>query len=539
MGRFLQFVLVLVLILAVFPLYTRYKVAAAPVPPGVHLGGLDLSTLKDVDEMRAHLEQIYLQPVDVRFGDARLVLLPEDVDFQVDVAQMVAEAGRYLEGTDFLDIAVREALGFDQQRRDVPVRFMLNHAKLTAWLEEAATVHNHGPAPARLLPPSNRWADGGSVNSGAESGLPSGFVGVAGRDWTWIAGTPGQTLDLEASIPLVVAALTSDRDRVARLALDETPPPPPSMADLAREIDAYLRNFPGFGAAYVHDLRSGEEALVDADVAFSGMSTLKIGIAAAIMQRLPNGIAAEDAEADLVGQWVDYALGESNNYAANQLVAYLGDGSAEVGVRRFTEFMRGLGMTSTYMQSGYDAQVQLAPLPTPGNRRTDWQTNPDSNLQSTAADMGRTLAAIYECSQGRGLLLTTRATDFTADECWTILFYMTHNEFQEMIWGGLPDVPNAWIIHKHGFAYESHSDVALVWGPSGPYVISVFLHSKGWLNWGLSNPTFKTISRITWNFFAFQQEQLGLDGPPAPVLEPPPGYKKLHDYIPTASRGFR
>ncbi len=40
MTRFLQFVLLLVLILALFPLYTRFKVQAAPVPPGVYLGGL-------------------------------------------------------------------------------------------------------------------------------------------------------------------------------------------------------------------------------------------------------------------------------------------------------------------------------------------------------------------------------------------------------------------------------------------------------------------------------------------------------------------
>ena len=82
MSRFLQFVLILVLILAMFPLYTRFKVAAAPVPPGVHLGGLELSRIKDPAEIRQHIDQIYKQPIDVRFGDARLVLRPEDLDFR-------------------------------------------------------------------------------------------------------------------------------------------------------------------------------------------------------------------------------------------------------------------------------------------------------------------------------------------------------------------------------------------------------------------------------------------------------------------------
>ncbi len=535
MSRFIQFVVVLVLILATFPLYTRFKVAAAPVPPGVMLGGLDLSRIKDTAEIRQHIDQIYQQPVDVRFGDARLVLHPEDVDFTVDVDQMVAEAGQYLEGAAFFDIALREAFGFEQQQRDIPVRFMLNNDKLRAWLAEVAAEQNHAPSHPRLLSPSARWTEGSTV----DTGLPSGFVGVYSRDWTWLPGQPGQTLDVEASIPLVINALTQDHERLARLALNEVPAPLPTMDDLAREINTYLSSFPGFGAAYVQELRTGEEAMVDAEVSFSGMSTLKVGLVAAIMAQLPNGIALDDPESDLVGQWIDYALGESNNHAANQLIAHLGDGSTDVGVGRFTSFMRELGFFSTYMQSPYDAQVQYPQLPTPGNQRTDWETNPDSNLQTTAAEMGRMLMAIYECSLGYGLLIETMPDKITPDECSAILFYMSHDEFQELVWAGLPRLDSAWIVHKHGFTYESHSDVALVWGPTGPYVISIFLYSEGWMDWFTSNSTMKTVSRITWNFFEFQRQHLGLETEEPTILEPPPGYKKLHDYIKVASTGYR
>ncbi|HXF60207.1 MAG TPA: serine hydrolase [Caldilineaceae bacterium] len=534
MRRFFQFTAFLVIILALFPLYTRFKVAAAPVPPGVYLGGLDLSALKDTDEIRRHLQVAYSHPLDVRFGDVRLVLRPAEVDFRVDADQMVAEAGQYLAGMAFLDIAVREALGLEQQRRDVPVRFMLDNAKLRAWLEQVAAEHNRLPSAPRLLPPTARWADGG----GPATGLPTGYVGAYSRDWSWVPGAPGLTLDIEASIPLLVAALTEAGDRPVRLAAVETPPPSPSMEDLAREINSYLMNFPGFGAAAVYDLRSGEEALVDADVSFSGMSTLKIGIVAAVMQRLPNGIAASDPESDLVGQWIDYALGESNNYAANQLLAYLGDGSTEVGAQRYTDFMHSLGFVNTYMQTGYDAQ-QRPQIPTPGNQRTDWNTNPDPNLQTTTEEMARMMAAIYECMQGRGLLMEVYPGDFTPEECETLLFYMSHDEFQEMIWAGLPRPNQTWIVHKHGFAYESHSDVALVWGPTGPYILSIFLFRRGWMDWGTSNRTMKSISRIVWNFFELQKAQLGLETPAAPVLEPPPGYTPLKEYIKVASTGYR
>ncbi|NJN84684.1 MAG: serine hydrolase [Caldilineaceae bacterium] len=252
------------------------------------------------------------------------------------------------------------------------------------------------------------------------------------------------------------------------------------------------------------------------------------------MQQQENGIQADDPVSYEVGQWIDFALGESNNYAANLLVRQLGGGDIATGARRFTEFMRGLGFVNTYMQSGYDVEVQLAQIPTPGNQRTDWTTNPDTNLQSSPADMGRLLAAIYDCTQGTGLLLETYGDQFTPEECKTILFYMSHDEFQEMLWSGLPQPQNAWIVHKHGFAFESHSDVGLVWGPTGPYVISVFLYRSGWMDWGTSNNAMKDVSRIVWNFFEFKAAQSD-EEPPEPLeLTPPSGYVPLNNFVPAA-----
>jgi hypothetical protein len=240
-----------------------------------------------------------------------------------------------------------------------------------------------------------------------------------------------------------------------------------------------------------------------------------------------------------VGQWIDYALGESNNHAANELLTFLGDGSIDAGTAYFTGFMHKLGFQNTYMQSGYDAEIQLPQIPTPGNQQTAHNTDPDFNLQSTPADMGRILAAVYECSQGRGLLLQTFGGAITPDECLTELFYMTHDEFQELVWGGIPRPANAWIVHKHGFAFESHSDVALVWGPTGPYILSIFLYRQGWMDWFHSNTAMKTISRITWNFFEYQARQTGKQTPEPFVLQPPPGYSAVHQYVKVASTGYR
>jgi hypothetical protein len=513
--------------LAIFPVYSRYKVVASPIAPGVVLGGLELSTLKERDEIARHLERIYSAPVVAHFNDQRLVLQPDEVDFQVDVDQMLNEAAQYLEGPDFLDIAVREALGLDQQERHVPVRFLMNAEKLQAWLEAAALEYNSEPQGPRLLPPTERWQEAGA-NDGA---APPCFVGAAQRDWLWTEGTPGYTLDVEDSLPVLIDALTSHEARTVDLVLTETPPRRPSMDDLTAALDAYSASFPGFAAAYVHDFVADSSAAMDADVAFSGMSTLKIAIVTAAMEKL-DGMPEGDRVAAEVGQWIDFALGESNNYAANLLLNWLGDGNSQAGARRVTDVMRALGFESTYMQSGYDFETQLPQIPTPGNQRDDWNTNPDSNLQSTPREMGELMTAIYECTQDAGRLRETFPDTITPEECQYILFYMSHDEFKELLWSGLPRPEDAWIVHKHGFAYESHSDVGLVWGPTGPYAISVFLYRPGWMDWETSNGTMRDVSRIVWNFFERQQAFDASEAGEPPELVQPPAYVPVGEFVP-------
>ncbi|MCB9150138.1 MAG: hypothetical protein H6641_15380, partial [Caldilineaceae bacterium] len=100
MRKLVTFTIILISLLSLSRFYTQFKAYAAPIPPGVYLAGLDLSTLKDPTEIRAHLEQIYKEPIAVRFADDRLLLRPEDVNFRLDVDAMVTEASRYLHGSD-------------------------------------------------------------------------------------------------------------------------------------------------------------------------------------------------------------------------------------------------------------------------------------------------------------------------------------------------------------------------------------------------------------------------------------------------------
>lgn len=523
MPRFFRISLLIVGILALFPLYTRYKAAAGPIPPGVYLAGLELSHLKDTAAIEEAVSAGFREPIAVYFGETRLALRPEDVGFRLDTEAMLAEAQQYLNGPEFIEIALRKLAGLPQRRRDVPVRYAYEPEKLAAWLWQVGEEMNHPPQQARVLPPQWNWQEDASGPASGDA-LPIAFVGTAQRDWQWTPGAPGQKLLLDESAPPILEALSSPDQRVAHLRLEESPPPPLEMEALSRALDAYTSDFPGFAAIYVQDLTTGEEAKVDVDVAFSGMSTMKVAIVTEMFRQM------EDfADAD-AGQWMDYALGESSNFAANLLLKRAGGGDTYAGGRRVTEMMRALGFTNSFVQTGYEDGAALAQIPTPANQRTDWNTNPDSHLQSTPADMGRLLAEIYRCQAGEGALIETFGADITPAECQTILFYMSHDEFTELVWGGLPRPAESWIVHKHGFVNEAHSDLALVWGPAGPYVIAVYLWRPGWMDWDTSNSTMKEISRIVWNFFAFKAAAEGIEPPPPLALSPPPNYVPIASY---------
>jgi len=518
MNGFTKFVLTLILILSIFPLYTRYKASAAPIPPGVHLGGVEMGRVKDAAEAAALLDTRNTEPIAVYYGDQRLILRPQDVDYRVDVARMIADAGRFLDGPDFVDIALRNLLGLEQKRRDVPVYATASAEKLTRWLEAVAAENDHPPLPARAIPPRWDWAQESSAPAGSAPDTSSGFVGAVRDEWRWAVGAPGQALLMDESIQPILDALDSGDQREAQLVLAETPAGPPTLDDLAAVLNTFTSDFPGFAAIYVQDLATGQEGTVDVDVAFSGMSTMKVAIVTTLFSRMEG---VDDVE---IGQLIDYALGESNNVAANGVLRRVGNGDIFAGGQRVTEFMRGLGYVNSFIQTGYDDKSTVAQIPTAANQRTDWDTEPDTHLQSTPADMGRLLADVYRCTQAEGKLLEVYPDALTPEECKTILFYLSHDEFTELIWAGLPRPDEAWVVHKHGFVNDAHSDLALIWGPTGPYVLSVYLYRRGWMDWETSNAAMKEISRIVWSYFAFQQEIQNVTPPEPLVLEAPEKY---------------
>jgi hypothetical protein len=307
------------------------------------------------------------------------------------------------------------------------------------------------------------------------------------------------------------------------------------MADLAAQLPRVLDTFPVFTAVSVHDLTTGERAEADGDAAFSGMTVLKPALALALLEALPDGPAAGDSAAAQVGEWIDRAIGQGDDAAANAALAWYGGGDVQAGSARLTGFLQRLGLQNTFIQAGISAVFNGPKLLTPSNQRERPNTRPDANAQTTPDDMATLLGAIYDCTLDKGLLRTTFPASLTPEKCASVLFYMSHNELRDSIWRGLPDYDNQWFVHQQGLSYEQHGNAALAWGPAGPYSLSIFIFNPSLTDSSTSNAAIRDLSRMIWDFFAFRRAASGVDPGAPPVLNPPPGYTPIDEYTPSGA----
>lgn len=292
----------------------------------------------------------------------------------------------------------------------------------------------------------------------------------------------------------------------------------PDLAYLAQAFDRSLVAFEGGVASYyVGDLRSGQVAVHNGDLAISGMSIVKIPILLETYRRLDE--PPSPAQMRLITETATL----SGNYTANLLLEQIaGQPDPFAGAQQVTESMRGLGLYNTFIAVPYDLEPDPRYLPTystPANQQTDVSTNPDSSMQTTVSDMGRLLTMLYECAGGSGYLLDTYAGELTDEECRQIIDVMSANDIDAFIEEGVPvDVP---VAHKHGWVGETHADAAIVRLEERPYVLVVALHRPGWLEWADSTVLIAELSQMAYAHFAgpppYSPEQLAQ---PAPTLQP-------------------
>jgi len=447
--------------------YLDYRSAGRTLPAGMTMAGLAVEGMTREEVFNA-LDVAFATPVEVIYQGEHMTLPPDSVEFRFNVEQTAANLDAALAARGDVDGFIAHILRQPSEPVDAPVAVAYSEERLDGFLARVARQYDHPPQVPVPLPSS----------------------------LTFRAGQPGYELDVEASRRLLSQALASATDRHVELVARTSEAPPLEIAVLGEMLQSLVDSHPNVIAGiFVKDLQTGNEVSINADIAFSGLSVLKIAI-------LEETYRVLDAPLDLeVTDWISDSLGiTSSNFKANLLLRdVIGDGSSGYqGVENLTASMNHLGLRNTFMVAPYDADCPYS-ITTPANSRTDINTSPDICMQTTPLDIGLLLEMIYQCNQGGGGLMVAYPGSFTAEECGEMLEWMTKNSFDNLIEAGLPE--GTMVAHKHGFGDGGpHADAGIVFSPDGDFVLVVYLDSPQYLEWAESSALVASIARATYNY---------------------------------------
>ncbi len=443
-----------------------YQAYRNQIPQEVSLAGAPMGGKWEAEAMEL-LGEAISEPVELNYLDESLLLYPQDVSFQFKAEDMLEEVNKLKAETSFWPGFADYIVNDQPPPADIPLQASYDEGQLKDFLAAIADEHD------RPLQEPNANAN----------------------TLTFVSGHPEQRLEIEASLPLVAGALNSATAREVDLVVNLGPPPrQPGLWMMGQMVEGILTDFPGFYSIYIKDLATGEEFADDADVAYAGMSILKIAI---MMEAYKHLDGPPDVDTTKI---LTETMTLSGNFTANLLLRNtIGDGDAYEGVRRLNQTMKLIGLVNTFMATPYDEDVLPQHITTPANQRTDVSTNPDPFMQTTPQDMGRLLEMIYQCANGGGTLIAAYPDELPPDECQAMLDTMSQNHIGALIEAGVPD--GTVVAHKHGWVGDSHGDAGIVFTPGGDYVLCIYLYYTGWLEWDVSAPLMARISEATYNYF--------------------------------------
>jgi beta-lactamase class A len=327
---------------------------------------------------------------------------------------------------------------------------------------------------------------------------------------TFSRGQPARWLDIEASLPDIEAALNSASQRTVDLVVQEgSLPPQPDIALLEEMLQWRIADFNGIVGIFCKNLDTGQEVVINGDVAYAGMSILKVPIMFETYRWLKR---EPDEETDKL---LRETMVTSGNFTANLLLRLIGywhagTDSAAAGVEVLNGSLKRLGLVNTFMATPYDTEHLPRQYVTPANSRTDLTTKPDPFMQTTPLDTGRLLEMMYQLSKGGGTLAAAYPGAFTAEEGQAMIDLMLQNHEAVLLEGGLPQ--EARLAHKHGYVADTHADAAIVFTPDVDFILVVFIYSyEEWLG-KFSVPIFADVATASYNYFY-------MDEPYVPVEE--------------------
>jgi beta-lactamase class A len=434
------------------------RFAAETYVAGVDVSGMTMEeAAAELGTAMASLER----PLEIRAGELRFNLRPEQIDLALPVDTLLAEAmangGR------------------------IPLTIDYDAAALQATLEELA-VEAAQPAQTGIITASERIS----------------------RTFVY---TPGQVLDVGTAMETIERRLTapgSSRRVTLSMLADETPPPA-DFAAMAEQLDDMIPRWDSIVGFYLEDLASGETLTHNEKVVFSGASVMKV----AIMLYAYTQVEVFDENAR---EWLQLMIVDSDNKAANAMLAIAAAGGggtdeALIGVRAMNEMLKELGLEHSYQNMPYEAsdyllRVRNLDIPRgPAQEGPPPFTEADPVLRTTPADMSRLFKLIDQCSQGEGELLALYAT-LSADRCREMLDLLADNADTTRMVAGMDE--RARVEHKSGWLEDMHADVGIVRSPGGDFILAIYVYQQqrnSWLTDAEAAPVIAAFARMVYTAY--------------------------------------
>jgi beta-lactamase class A len=446
--------------------YLGYRLTNRTLPAGMTMAGLSVENMTREQALNA-LEVAFATPLTVTYQEHALSLSPSAVELQYDDNQTSANLDAALTIWRSFDGFISYLLGHPFESREVPVAVSYSEQRLARFLDRVAYQYDHLPQEPLALPAVLNFR----------------------------AGRPGSTLNVAASRDRLARALVSADTRTVELVVETREAPQKDIGLLRQLLESRLDDQPELiPGIFVKDLQTGDELMINAEVAYSGLSVLKIAVLEEAYRSLDQPPSLETTKL------ISETMTESDNFTANLLLRdVIDDGDSQEAVQKLTASMNRLGLRNTFMAAPYDEKDVAATITTPANSRAGIPTDPDPFIQTTPLDIGLLLEMIYQCSRSGGALMLTYPDTLTAHECQEMIKWMSQNRIDNLIEAGVP--AGTEVAHKHGWISDTHADAGLVFTPGGDYVLVIFLHGPEWLQWEESAALIADISTAAYHYF--------------------------------------
>ncbi|MEE3228193.1 MAG: serine hydrolase [Chloroflexota bacterium] len=447
------------------------------LPEGVLLADVAVENLHR-DKALAKLYSIYNSPITIYYENTSFILDPTQIEFQIKGDAMLKDLDLPKQALRFwFNLLGQQQAPYPQ---NVPLQAAYSNSKLREFLHDVALRYDRPVyAPMTEL-----------------------------KHLMTITSTPGKSLQIDESISAISTALSKSADRNVQLIVKTEPAISPTFKTLEIQLGDYLKteSFKGLLSIFIADLNTntilhrnwmeGTELTTDPDIAFSGMSIIKITFLVEFYRQI-NNEGALPYELDLI----EKSITESSNWTSNVLIDWIGDLDPNLGLKRLNNTYNMLGLNSTFIGGLYDSEEIPGFRHTPANSRTDITTEPDPYMQTTASDIGLLLKGIYECSRyNTGLLIEVFGDQITQSECLSMIEWLSKNKIGVLLEAGVPEGTK--IAHKHGWAEgEPIGDAGIVFTPSGDYVIVYYIWVPEYTYWDNNARILSDINKAIYYYF--------------------------------------